>query len=41
MMRFGIPRYRLPREVLDAEIDRILRLGVTLHCDRRVDDLAA
>jgi len=39
MMRFGIPRYRLPREVLDAEIDRILGLGVTLHCNRRVDDL--
>jgi NADPH-dependent glutamate synthase beta subunit-like oxidoreductase len=40
MMRFGIPRYRLPREVLDAEIARILELGVTLHCDRRVEDLA-
>ncbi|WP_028063933.1 NAD(P)-binding protein [Solirubrobacter soli] len=40
MMRFGIPRYRLPREVLDAEVSRILALGVTLHCDRRVDDLA-
>jgi NADPH-dependent glutamate synthase beta subunit-like oxidoreductase len=40
MMRFGIPRYRLPREILDAEIDRILALGVTLHCNRRVDDLA-
>jgi NADPH-dependent glutamate synthase beta subunit-like oxidoreductase len=40
MMRFGIPRYRLPREILDAEIGRILALGVTLHCDRRVDDLA-
>lgn len=40
MMRFGIPRYRLPRDVLDAEIARILALGVTLHCNRRVDDLA-
>src|SRR3954447_2410113 len=40
MMRFGIPRYRLPREILDAEIERILALGVTLHCDRHVDDLA-
>src|SRR3970040_1893948 len=30
MMRFGIPKYRLPREVLDAEIQRILDLGVTL-----------
>ena len=28
-MRFGIPKYRLPREILDAEIDRIIALGVT------------
>ena len=28
MMRFGIPRYRLPRDVLDAEVQRILDLGV-------------
>jgi NADPH-dependent glutamate synthase beta subunit-like oxidoreductase/Pyruvate/2-oxoacid:ferredoxin oxidoreductase delta subunit len=31
MLRYGIPAYRLPREVLDAEIDRILDLGVTLQ----------
>ena len=30
MMRFGIPRYRLPREILDAEVDRILDMGVEL-----------
>ena len=41
MMRFGIPRYRLPREILDAEIQRILDLGVTLECDRTVIDLRA
>ena len=28
MMRFGIPRYRLPRDILDGEIRRILDLGV-------------
>jgi NADPH-dependent glutamate synthase beta subunit-like oxidoreductase len=39
MMRFGIPKYRLPREVLDAEIDRILELGVTLELDSKVDDV--
>jgi NADPH-dependent glutamate synthase beta subunit-like oxidoreductase len=39
MMRFGIPRYRLPREVLDAEIQRILDLGVTLKLDTKVNDL--
>ncbi|AZQ39474.1 glutamate synthase [Streptomyces cyaneochromogenes] len=41
MMRYGIPRYRLPREVLDAEIDRILAMGVTLNCGTRVDDVPA
>jgi len=40
MMRFGIPRYRLPREVLDAEVRRILDLGVTLELDSKVADLA-
>src|SRR5271165_4225378 len=39
MMRFGIPSYRLPRDVLDAEIQRILELGVTLECDRKVTDI--
>ncbi len=33
MLRYGIPKYRLPREVLNAEIDRILELGVELKCD--------
>jgi len=32
MLRYGIPEYRLPREVLDAEIDRILEMGVELKC---------
>ena len=36
MMRFGIPKYRLPRDVLDAEIARILALGVTLKVDTKV-----
>ncbi len=33
MLRYGIPKYRLPREVLDAEINRILALGVELRCN--------
>ena len=33
MLRYGIPRYRLPRNVLDAEINRIVDLGVELKCD--------
>ena len=32
MLRYGIPKYRLPREVLDAEIQRILDLGIELKC---------
>ncbi|NNG01337.1 MAG: FAD-dependent oxidoreductase [Desulfobacteraceae bacterium] len=30
MMRYGIPEYRLPAEVLDQEIDRVLDMGVEL-----------
>ncbi len=30
-LRYGIPEYRLPREVLDREVDYIRRLGVTIH----------
>ncbi|MCP5152972.1 MAG: NAD(P)-binding protein [Ectothiorhodospiraceae bacterium] len=41
MMRFGIPRYRLPREVVDGEIRRILDLGVILKLDTRVEDIPA
>ncbi len=41
MMRYGIPAYRLPRDVLDAELGRIASLGVRMVCDHRVEDLAA
>ena len=41
MMRYGIPAYRLPRDVLDGEIDRIAALGVKITCDHRVEDLVA
>ncbi len=41
MMRYGIPKYRLPREVLDAEIARIEALGVEFEFGREVSDLAA
>ncbi len=39
MMRFGIPKYRLPRDVLDAEMQRILDLGVELQLDRKVSNI--
>lgn len=40
MMRFGIPQYRLPRDVLDAEIARIAALGVEVSLNDRVEDAA-
>jgi len=36
MLRHGVPDYRLPRDVLQAEIDRILELGVELHLETRI-----
>jgi 2-oxoacid:acceptor oxidoreductase delta subunit (pyruvate/2-ketoisovalerate family) len=39
MMRFGIPKYRLPRDVLDAEVQRILDMGVDLELSRKVTNV--
>ncbi len=36
MMRYGIPGFRTPRDVLDAEIGRILDLGVTARTATRI-----
>ncbi|MBC8204659.1 MAG: FAD-dependent oxidoreductase [FCB group bacterium] len=36
MLRYGIPAYRLPREILDAETQRILDLGVELRTNTTV-----
>ena len=40
MMRFGIPKYRLPRDVLDAEMQRIVALGVEVRLNTKVADIA-
>jgi 2-oxoacid:acceptor oxidoreductase delta subunit (pyruvate/2-ketoisovalerate family) len=39
MMRYGIPQYRLPRQVLDAEIARIVAMGVELRLNTPVSAL--
>ncbi len=39
MMRYGIPKYRLPRDILDAEIARIKDLGVEIELNREITDL--
>ena len=36
MLRYGIPEYRLPRNILDAEINRIVDMGVELKCGTMV-----
>ena len=37
MMRFGIPEYRLPRDILNAEIKEIENVGVEIKTNTRVD----
>jgi heterodisulfide reductase subunit A-like polyferredoxin len=39
MARVGIPAYRLPREVLNREIDEILQLGVDLKLNHPIRDI--
>ena len=36
LMRYGIPAYRLARDVLDGEIARIVAMGVEVHCGHRI-----
>jgi len=35
----GVPDYRLPKEILDAEINRILKLGVKVRLNYKVNDI--
>ena len=39
MLRFGIPAYRLPRDMLDREVARIVAAGVTLTLNHKVEDV--
>ena len=36
MLRYGIPAFRLPRDVLDKELNVLWRMGVDLQCDTRL-----
>ncbi|MCY3024271.1 MAG: FAD-dependent oxidoreductase [Planctomycetota bacterium] len=40
MLRYGIPRYRLPKDVLDHEIQYILDMGIEAKTDTRIADPA-
>ena len=39
MMRFGIPAYRMPRNILDGEVNRIVKLGVKLTLNHKVENV--
>jgi NADPH-dependent glutamate synthase beta subunit-like oxidoreductase len=39
MIHFGIPAYRMPRDELQAEINRIVNLGVKITLNHRVEDV--
>jgi len=39
MLRVGIPQYRLPREVLDIEVQRLIQMGVEIRTNTRVVSL--
>ncbi|HTS45750.1 MAG TPA: NAD(P)-binding protein [Puia sp.] len=39
LMWTGIPDYRLPKEILDAEIERIIKMGVKIKLNHKVQDL--
>jgi NADPH-dependent glutamate synthase beta subunit-like oxidoreductase/formate hydrogenlyase subunit 6/NADH:ubiquinone oxidoreductase subunit I/ferredoxin len=47
MLRYGIPEYRLPKDMLDRELNHVFQLGVDLQCnvklgrDYNIDDLFA
>ncbi len=41
MMHFGIPAYRLPRDVLDRECQRIADMGVKMTFNHKVEDVMA
>jgi NADPH-dependent glutamate synthase beta subunit-like oxidoreductase len=41
LMHFGIPAYRLPRDILDAEIRRIETMGVKFVLNHKVEDVLA
>jgi NADPH-dependent glutamate synthase beta subunit-like oxidoreductase len=39
LIRYGIPKYRMPREKLNGEIRRIEEMGVEIRCNVRIDDI--
>jgi len=38
MLRYGIPQYRLPKELLDAEINTLVKMGVDIKCNVKLGE---
>ncbi|HWQ29689.1 MAG TPA: NAD(P)-binding protein [Negativicutes bacterium] len=38
MLRYGIPQYRLPKELLDAEINTLTKMGVEIKCNVKLGE---
>ncbi|HWQ40507.1 MAG TPA: FAD-dependent oxidoreductase, partial [Desulfosporosinus sp.] len=38
MLRYGIPEYRLPKEILDAEINTLKKMGVEIKCNVKLGE---
>jgi len=41
LLHFGVPAYRLPRPILEAEINRVKSIGVTIRLNHKVTDILA
>ena len=41
LLRTGVPDYRLPKDILDAEIERIKKLEITIKLNHKVQDVLA
>jgi glutamate synthase (NADPH/NADH) small chain len=39
VLKYGIPEFRLPNQVIDAEIDKLRKLGITFECNTLVGRL--
>ena len=39
MLRYGIPSYRLPRKELDSEIEWLLKQGIKVNLETKIDNL--
>lgn len=38
MLRYGIPEYRLPKAILDKEINHFYKMGIEIECGRKLGD---